>query len=360
MYSRVAPVTEPSRLTKRAANGLILNEAAEDMPGLPMGPFTKMADGAIVAVDATESLISRDGGASWDRHPLFAPDPNLAVCAERAILCTQSGVLVCAFMNERELHWTWSDELRDAPGAVLPTYAMRSLDGGITWTDVQKLHDDWTGAIRSMIETRTGRVVFTSMKFLHDPGRHSVLTYASDDDGVTWTASNVLDLGDTGHHGGVTEATICELSDGRLLMYLRTNWSQFWLATSSNGGLHWHSMGPAGVEASSAPGLLLRLASGRIALFWNRPYPEGKTDWPLSGGDGLWSSVPVSNHRTELCVSFSSDECEHWSAPVVVAKHPKDEWIAYPYALEVEPGMLWVTTMQGDLRCRIHEADFLR
>jgi hypothetical protein len=78
------------------------------------------------------------------------------------------------------------------------------------------------------------------------------------------------------------------------------------------------------------------------------------------GGDGLWSSIPVSNFRAELSVTFSEDECESWSAPVVVARDPGEEWISYPYAFEVEPGVIWLTTMQSGLRVKIREADFVR
>jgi len=59
-------------------------------------------------------------------------------------------------------------------------------------------------------------------------------------------------------------------------------------------------------------------------------------------------------------VSFSEDEAESWSAPVVLARHPNDEWLSYPYAFEVEPGILWVTAMQGGVRVRMREADMLR
>ena len=119
-------------------------------------------------------------------------------------------------------------------------------------------------------------------------------------------------------------------------------------------------MGPAGIEAAPAPGLLLRLASGRMALFYNQLYPEGETTWPLMGGDGLWSSVPVANHRAELSVTFSEDECESWSAPVVLARDADKGWISYPYAFEAEPGVIWLTTMQGGLRVRMREADFVQ
>jgi len=360
VYTRIAPVTQPSQLNTQSSTGLWINDAVDDMPDLPLGPFARTSDGAIVAVGQTECLTSHDEGISWEHRPLFASDQEMTALDEGALVCTRGGVLVAGCLNGKEMVWTWTDEARDAPGAILPTYAMRSLDGGKTWVDVRKLHDEWTGAVRTMIETRTGRLVFTTMKMLHNPGRHSVLTYASDDEGATWHPSNVIDLGGCGHHGGVTEATICELESGDLLMLLRTNWEQFWKAVSTDGGDHWHPIGPAGIDASCAPGQLLRLHSGRIALFWNRLYPEGKTEYPYVGGDGIWSEVPCINHRGELSVSFSEDEAESWSAPVVLARHPNDEWLSYPYAFEVEPGILWVTAMQGGVRVRMREADMLR
>ena len=82
-----------------------------------------------------------------------------------------------------------------AEKAVAPTYAIRSLDNGKTWQDLQKLHDDWTGAIRDIIETRDGNIVFTSMMMRHNPGRHSVVTYTSNDEGKRWLHSNLIDLG---------------------------------------------------------------------------------------------------------------------------------------------------------------------
>jgi predicted neuraminidase len=235
---------------------------------------------------------------------------------------------------------------------------MRSTDEGLTWEAPQKLHDDWSGCVRNILETRTGRVVFTAMKMRHNPGRHAVLTYCSDDQGKTWKTSNVIDLGGAGHHGGVSEATAIELKDGRLIKFIRTNWMRFWLAESSDGGLTWHPLGPTDVPASSAPGLLQRLASGRIILIWNRPFPEGKDTFPLSGGDRIWSETPVSNHRGELSIAFSEDECKTWSTPVVIARKPGTS-LAYPYLFEASPGELWLTTMQGGLCLKLREADFI-
>ena len=337
------------------------------LPSDKLGPFAHTSDGEVIAIDSDATFISGDGGTTWsDPRPLKgALEKGIKVSRERALLRTKGGSLIAAFMNLNERKWTWSNKLFDAPGARLPTWVMRSEDDGATWTHVQKLHQNWSGAVRDMIQTGSGRIIFTAMKFLNNPGRHSVLTYCSDDDGRTWTASNLLDLGGKGHHGGVTEATIAELDGGRLWLLIRTNWGEFWSAYSHDGGRFWRVIQPSGIPASSAPGMLQRLTSGRLVLLWNRPYPHGRKSWPLSGGDGLWSETPVSNHREELSIAWSTDEGQTWSKPQVIV-HKRDfegkgsqKWASYPYLFEHRPGELWLTTMQGDIRAKFHERDFV-
>lgn len=342
-----------------SSQGTWLAPGVEELPGLPMGPFVRLGDKSILTVDtASGAMQSRDEGKTWQSRPIFPDTDKYSISQERALFRTAGGVVILAFMNGKEkANWNWDKAISDSPGARLPTYAVRSPDDGKTWETPQKLHDEWTGAIRDMIQTRAGTIVFTSMMMQHDPGRHSVVTYSSPDEGKTWRRSNVIDLGGIGHHGGVTEATIEPLGDGRIWMLMRTNWKTFWEAYSSDEGVTWTSIGPSKIDASSAPGLVQRLQSGRLILVWNRYYPEGKTEFPLSGGDNQWSEVPVSNHRLELSVMFSEDDGKTWTDPVVIARNEKG-WIAYPYLFESHPGELWVTTMQGSLRARIHEKDF--
>jgi sialidase-1 len=349
-----------------AEDELWLDARVRPLPTDKLGPFVRTTSGELLAIDSTASFVSADEGKTWStRRPLFSEQQNIKVSNERAMFRTRTGVIIAAFMNLAERHWTWSDELGDAPGARLPTYVMRSLDDGKTWQDIQKLHEDWSGAVRDMIQTKDGRVIFTAMKMQHAPGRHAVLTYSSTDDGKTWKASNLIDAGGAGHHGGVTEPTLTELPDGRVWMLIRTNWGEFWSAYSSDGGRFWRVIQPSGIPASSAPGLLKRLSSGRLLLVWNRPFPDGKTEWPLSGGDNRWSGTPVSNHREELSVAFSDDDGKTWTAAAVIA-HRHDtpardsaRWVAYPYVFEISPGKLWITTMQGGLRVQIRESDFV-
>ncbi|WP_198175264.1 sialidase family protein [Spirosoma telluris] len=195
------------------------------MKGLLMGPFTRNTDGHVVAIEGQHCMISKDDGKTWQSYPLFAKPEKFNISGERAILKTRSGVLIFAFLNLAERSgWKWDRTLSDTPGAILPTYAMRSLDGGRTWQEPKRLHTEHTGAIRSMIETRDGNVIFTSMMMRHNPGHHTVLTYTTRDDGQTWERSNIIDLGGIGDHSGVTESTIEQLKDGRIWQLMRTNW----------------------------------------------------------------------------------------------------------------------------------------
>lgn len=331
-----------------AEHGYWIHETAREIPGLKTGPFVRLADGGILTVDGTMACISADDGKSWTEYPMFTDPDCFDIRVERVLIRTTGGVIVCAFANERErANWAWQNDIADSPGAVLPTYTVRSLDEGKTWQDLRKLHNDWTGANRDIIETRDRSIVLSSMIMRHNPGHHTVVTYTSKTNGYNWVRSNVIDLGGVGHHSGVTEATIEQLTDGRLWMLMRTNWGVFWEAYSSNEGLEWSSFRPTKIDASSAPGMLHRLASGRLFLIWNRAYPEGKTDYPLSGGDGVSSEVAHSNHREELSVMFSDDDGANWTEPVVVARVTdacEVKRLAYPRVFEARPGEIWVTT----------------
>lgn len=352
---------------QRISAGILVPNEVIEIENLKMGPFVKLNDGSLLTVDDTVCLISNDEGKSWTPYQIFDNPNEFQISNERALINTTGNVVILAFMNLKERgNWNWNTEISDSPGARLPTYTVRSLDGGKTWTDLQKLHNEWTGAIRDMIETQSGNIVFTSMMMKHNPGHHTVLTYKSGSDGKSWIRSNIIDLGGIGHHSGVTEATVEQLQDGRLWLLMRTNWGTFWEAFSSDDGEQWITIRPTNIEASSAPGLLKRLKSGRLVLVWNRRFPEGTREYPLSGGDNQWSEVAASNHRDELSISFSADEGKTWTIPRVIAKidkaktlNPPLKRISYPYVFENEPGELWITTMQGGLGIKLKENDFL-
>ena len=114
------------------------------------------------------------------------------------------------------------------------------------------------------------------------------------------------------------EPALAELGDGRLLMLIRTHWGRFWEAISDDGGLSWRTVRPSKIEAPSAPGYLLKLASGRLVFVYNPP-----------------------PNRQELAVIFSEDDGATWTKPLVIARQ-KGGQLSYPFMMERRPGKLWI------------------
>ncbi len=174
-----------------------------------------------------------------------------------------------------------------------------------------------------------------------NPGRWVTCSLFSDDEGATWARSNLIDLGGHGHHDGACEPAMVELSDGRLLMLIRTNLGRFWQAFSED---HGRTIHPSAIEASSAPGMLVKLSSGRLLLAWNRVAPAngGKPFGTASKrNDGQHTEFPASWFREELSLAISDDDAGSWSRPEVLARQPGE--LCYPYIFERCPGEIWIT-----------------
>jgi hypothetical protein len=332
---------------------ILLDPRCEPLPTSLLGPFVKRNDGSVLAVDADRVMISADGGKTWQPRKLFSDPERYACRGERAILQTREGTLVLAFLNMKEMVFRW-DQARGGPlpECRLPVYVTRSTDDGQSWEPPIMVQDGYCGALRTMIQLRSGRIVLGCQRAMSNPGRHVCFTHFSDDQGQTWQQSNVIDLGDYGgygDHGGGIEPTLVQLHDGRLWMLIRTYRGCFTEAFSENQGRTWTDIRPGEIPASGSPGQLRRLHSGRLVLFWNRFIDPAKR----------------RGRREQLSMAFSEDEGQSWTEPVVVAydpmqpgdKEPRHR-LSYPYVYEHIPGELWVTTMQGPLRIKLREDDF--
>ena len=302
----------------------------------------------------TASILDRY--LSW----MFPNGPDLEVSNERVLTRTRGGAIIVGFMNLNSRNWGW-DDVKNVPDrdVRLDTWTVRSLDEGRTWQDAQRVQGGWCGAVRDIIQTTSGRVVFVAQFLTDNPPRHVTRTFLSDDDGKTWKPSNILDLGGHGHHDGAIEATIIERRDRSLWMLLRTNLDYFWEAFSDDQGQYWREMRPTRIDAISSPAYLTRLESGRLAMTWNRLYLEGKNSTQRRGG--ARSETLASWERSELSLAFSDDDGKTWADSVVIARHRDvTKRVSYPWILERRPGELWITTMQGGLTCRLFERDFVK
>ena len=68
------------------AQELFLHHKLQKIPVEPDGPFIRLGDGGILTVEknGTHALVSRDGGASWERRVIFENPEDFSISA-RAI-----------------------------------------------------------------------------------------------------------------------------------------------------------------------------------------------------------------------------------------------------------------------------------
>lgn len=332
------------------------------------GPFVQMDDGTLIIVEGKGLRTSADGGKTWSEPgPPIASGVNMEHAGHVGqILRSRNGILSVVYLNFDGYKFEWDDEKNEPrPTCKLELWAVRSVDGGKTWIDNQLLLGGYNADFMGFVETREGRLVVAVEHLDPELKRWIVCSFSSDDEGMTWRRSNWIDLGGRGHHDGAVEPMLVELKDGRLMMLIRTNLDWFWRAYSDDGGRYWRTIGPTDIDASSAPGWLTRLASGKLVLVWNRLNSERKGEWPRSSNRSAAETSP-SWHREELSIAFSSDEGKTWSKPTIIAYHDGGQ-LAYPYVHERSPGELWVFTRYTfepggkpgtPLAVRLNEGDF--
>ena len=321
------------------------------LPSSNLGPFVELSDGSIMAVSGGRASVSKDDGKTWSTPLSICEGPAPGIPGGGPLIRTRDGAIVLVYVDKS----SWKRDWDGAKGkwhddVHRDVWTIRSLDEGRTWVDRQQIPPEWyegfCGPILDGIQTRSGRVVVPIQIGLRHPGHvdHWVTrTIVSDDDGRTWERGNLIDLGGHGNHDGAIEATLAELSDGRVMMLIRTMLDQFWKAYSSDHGHYWREIMPSQIDASTSPGYLLNLASGRLVLVWNRLYPEGREDYPRRAG--VLSEIGASWHRRELSIAFSEDDGDTWTEPVVFARGGGEgEYISYPYIFERRAGELWITT----------------
>ena len=305
------------------------------------GPFLAMPDGGLMTVDAKGLKTSKDDGKTWSEPQPVCQGIPPAEPASYYLMRTKSGALVVVYLNYSNVKLEWDDKAGEPKDCQLEIWSIRSLDGGKTWIDNQRLVDGYNANFFGFIQTSKGRLVATVEHLVRSPGRWVVGSLVSDDDGKTWKQSNWIDLGGHGHHDGATEPTVAELSDGRLLMLVRTNLDRFWQAFSDDGGRYWRTIQPSAIDASSSPGHLLRLHSGRLVFVWNRLHAEGGA--VAKNGPNAAAEIPVSWYREELSLAFSENDGKSWTKPLLIAREKAGGQLSYPYIFERRPGELWIT-----------------
>ena len=185
-----------------------------------------------------------------------------------------------------------------------------SEDEGRTWTDpvvVYPLHALCCSGY--VVVLSNGRIVAPAFRWIgHDPSPESeeftapTISYSfacvSDDEGKTWRASySQLIISHYRFSTDLEEPAVIELTDGRLLMHLRSQVGRPYRSYSTDRGMTWSRPEPLPIAASYAPALLRRVPTGEILMIWNQS----------SRGESL---MGLDRHR--LSCAISREEGETW------------------------------------------------
>jgi predicted neuraminidase len=298
---------------------------------------------------------SADNGISWgEEKSLFTLPPDPGAWGGLEALVDRDGEMHLFFLN-------------DAKTSRLPM-AQRHLDiwhvkssGGRTrWQPPQRIWEGYTGALNSVIQIRSGRILLPfsyytkrtwfNRKELPDAftfmGHYDSTLVYSDDAGATWhlaqTPLKVPAPDITSDESGAVEPVVIELKDGRVWMLIRTQRGRLYESFSKDGAT-WSQPQPSRFISSESPPGLVRLPDGRIVLFWNCcqrfPYAYGG--------------------RHALHAAISEDEGQTWRGFREVVRDPRrheppplggDFGTAYPFPTATPNGKVIFTTGQGEGR----------
>ncbi len=161
--------------------------------------------------------------------------------------------------------------------------------------------------------------------------------YLSDDGGVSWRPGR----GEVDAEGrGAMEPEVIELSDGRVMMIMRTQLGIIGRSFSSDGGDSWSEMTSLGVQAPEAPATLRRIPStGDLLLIWNNTFTEG-------AGHG--------GRRTPLTAALSVDEGRTWKVVADLESDPEKtfSYTSLTFAQGRAVMSYWESVEGGRYSCR--------
>ena len=194
-------------------------------------------------------------------------------------------------------------------GAVLSARSKGGIDG--EW-QVNEIDNNFAIMLKPAIFIRKGKRIIVAF---HTSKRIGCGTYYSDDDGLSWKKSNLVQTPDhtTGgfHNGtrwnhGAVEPTVIELKDGKLWMVMRTALDQHWESFSTDGGENWSTPTPSRFYGTITMPTIGRLKDGRLLFLWNNstPLPE------INSTDGIWEDV--FTNRDVLHAAISEDDGKTW------------------------------------------------
>lgn len=177
-----------------------------------------------------------------------------------------------------------------------------SDNNGISWSTPTRIRNETETSTYLMNDRirvlSDGRIVIPVARGFGSEGTNSKIgSYYSDDNGVTWSVSDFVTY-TTQDFRGAQEPAIVQLTNGNVMMIMRTGLGYLYKSISTDGGESWPIPTAMSLESPCSPVNVRRAPDGKILIAWNNAEP---------------SSAGSLGPRYPLTCAVSSDEGQTWS-----------------------------------------------
>lgn len=297
---------------------VLLLPAGNDNPRNSEGDFITLKDGRILFVyshytgesadDHAHAFLagrySSDGGETWTPEDVvIVEQEGIMNVMSVSLLRLQNGEIVLFYLK------------KNSDSDCIPMLRT-STDEAYSWSDPVRCITDRDGYFvlnnSRVVQLKDGRLLMP-VSLHKSPGDSTfarigrIWNYYSDDNGRSWKAGNEV----ANPESIVTqEPGLVELSNGDILMYLRTMSGVQYFSYSKDKGETWSPAEPGNIKSPCSPASITRIPSkGDLLLVWND-----------NGAD---------QQRTPFNIAYSEDEGKNWVNRQIIENKPDGSY-CYP------------------------------
>ena len=225
--------------------------------------YTKFTGGASDHAHAhLASRISSDKGKTWSSR-------DIEVVPNEAVLNVMSVSLLRLNDGRIALFYLRKNSVSDC----IPFMRISNNETN-TWSKPHRCIDTTGYFVLNndrVIQLKNGRIIMpVALHALKGAGidpNAAIMCYFSDDYGVTWHKSNQVENQD---NITLQEPGVCELNDGKLLLYCRTNKGVQYFSRSDDFGENWTPVIAGNIKSPLSPASVKRIPkTGDLLLIWN-------------------------------------------------------------------------------------------
>jgi len=239
---------------------------------------------------------SDDGGKTWSADRVMIPQEGALSAMSVSFLRLQNGTIALFYLKVNSEH------------DCIPWMRI-SADETRTWSEPIRCIRDREGYFvvnnDRIIQLKNGRLLLPTALHTNagDPGgagSASIWCYYSDDNGQTWMHGPEV----PNPEGVITqEPGVVELSDGTIMMFIRTASGVQYKAYSSDRGETWSAAGRSNIVSPQSPASLVRIPSTHDLLL-------------------VWNNNGATPNRTPLNMAVSKDEGRTWIHTKILEDNP--------------------------------------